>query len=113
MSAVSILVDVHCNVGHDHNPVYRVYVDDELLTERTWTWPSYEVLIRENIHVEFEEYGNHILRIENCGKPNNFYFTSIVVNGKELTQWEPRKSKNSEDQAKPVMGKMQEITFVA
>jgi len=105
MSTVNIVVDVHCTVGHDVNPVYRLYVDDELLTERTWTWPSYEVLIRENVLVEFETYGTHTLRIENCGTPDNFYFKSIFVNGSEQLGWEPRKT--------PRVGRLQEITFTA
>ena len=112
MAAVNISIDVHCTVGHGE-PVYRIYVDNELLTERSWVWPSYEVLIKEIIEVNFEDYGLHTLKLENCSVPNNFYFTSVHVNGNEVQQWEKRKSKAIEDQATQVKQRLQEITFTA
>ena len=44
------------------NPIYRIYVDDDLLTERTYMWsdPSY---VEENIIVLLDS-GKHTLRIE-------------------------------------------------
>lgn len=34
---VSVLADVHCE-WEGLNPIYRVYVNDELFAERTWRW---------------------------------------------------------------------------
>lgn len=82
MAEVHVQVDVYCDVGSDE-PVYRVYADNDLLTERTWIWPAYEVFIRENIIVNVE-HGRHQIRIErapNCSA--NFSVLKFVVNGEE------------------------------
>lgn len=86
MSAVNLTFNVNCTSGHDSNPVYRIYVDDELLAERTWAWPAYEVTIKENVYVEFDEYTKHTLRLENCGAPSNFTFTQVSVNGQAVNR---------------------------
>lgn len=41
-------------------PTYRVYVNDELFTERTWIWQD-EIFLREEIQIEAEpgEYRIH------------------------------------------------------
>ena len=51
MSATTITVDVYC-ARSEGSPIYRVYVDDDLLTERNWSWPAYEVYIQEHIEVD-------------------------------------------------------------
>lgn len=86
MSAVTLTFNVNCVTGQDPNPVYRIYVDHELLVERTWTWPAYEVTIKENVYVDFDEYTTHTLKIENCGAPSNFTFTQFAVNGQAITR---------------------------
>ena len=47
-SFVQVLVDVHCK-WEDQEPIYRVYVGNELFTERTWIWQN--VYLEENIPI--------------------------------------------------------------
>jgi len=37
---VKILADVHCECDPDNRSVYRLYIGDELFTERTWIWSN-------------------------------------------------------------------------
>lgn len=34
---IQVLADINCE-WEGLNPIYRVYVNDELFTERTWLW---------------------------------------------------------------------------
>jgi hypothetical protein len=74
MNAVNILVDVHCHrpswVFAPENThlncvttLYRFYVDNNLLTERTWIWDN-ATFIQENIWIYAETNSTHILTIE-------------------------------------------------
>lgn len=76
---VSIKADVYCDHTMDGAPVYRIYVDNDLLTERSWIWPAYEIFIRENIEVDVEP-GEHQLRIEKCSGTGNFTVKQMTVN---------------------------------
>lgn len=81
MSHTCIDVDVWCKY-YDTAPIYRVYVDDELLTERTFIWSSLNNYIREHIEVDIER-GIHELKIVNCsGDKVKFITNNITVNGK-------------------------------
>lgn len=58
-------VRVVCNVYCRYEglpPIYRVYVNDELFTERTWTWPD-DHYLREEIQIEAEP-GEYSIRYE-------------------------------------------------
>ena len=48
---VQVLSDVYCD-WEGLEPVYRVYVNDELFTERTWTWTDQH--LEEMIPIEAE-----------------------------------------------------------
>ena len=48
---VRVLCDVHCD-WEGLSPVYRLYVNDELFTERTWTWNK--EYLEEMIQIEAE-----------------------------------------------------------
>jgi lipopolysaccharide export system protein LptC len=80
MALTSVKVDVFCNSTQYGQPSYRVYVDDELLTERSWIWPSYEVFIRENIEVELDS-GVHEVKISAIGRNQVFRTENLTVNG--------------------------------
>jgi hypothetical protein len=56
-----IIVDVYADWG-DTPPRYRIYVDNDLLTERDFIWDN-RTFIRENIIVNLES-GTHTLRVE-------------------------------------------------
>jgi hypothetical protein len=80
MSITAITIDVYCTLA-DNAPAYRLFVDDELLTERSWIWPSYEVFIKENITVDIDE-GQHNIKL--IGKNGKFTFKNITVNNRAI-----------------------------
>ena len=58
-------VRVVCNVACEWEglpPIYRVYVNDELFTERTWIWRD-DFYLREEIQIEAEP-GDYNIRYE-------------------------------------------------
>lgn len=75
-----LCVDVHCNSTVAGTPVYRVYVDSDLLTERTWCWPAYSVYVRENIEVDLEP-GEHQLTVEECVTQGCIVVKNFTVDG--------------------------------
>lgn len=42
---------------------YRIYVDDNLITERTWVWHN-NIALHENFYVNFDLAHEHRLRLE-------------------------------------------------
>lgn len=57
---VRVLADVHCN-WEGLDPIYRLYVNDELFAERTWTWS--DAYLEENLQIEAEP-GEYTIRYE-------------------------------------------------
>ena len=57
---VRVLADVDC-VWEGLDPVYRVYVNDELFAERTWRWT--DSYLEEMLQIEAEP-GKYTLRWE-------------------------------------------------
>jgi hypothetical protein len=57
---VSVLADVDCE-WEGLNPIYRVYVNDELFAERTWLWTT--EYLEEMVQIDAEP-GNYVLRWE-------------------------------------------------
>lgn len=72
-----IKVDVKCHWS-ESPPVYRLYVNDDLITERTFAWPGYNIFIRENIICELEK-GLHSLYIENCSDTGVFSLENFTM----------------------------------
>ena len=66
MNAVNLTVEVHCLipswVNYENNK-YRIYVNDDLLTERTWIW-ELNTLINENIWVIISATSTNTVRLE-------------------------------------------------
>jgi hypothetical protein len=59
-------VQVHCDVycKWDNNDTrYRLYVNDELFTERTWIWPAKDYYLEEVIPIEAPP-GQYTIRYE-------------------------------------------------
>ena len=42
---------------------YRIYVDNDLITERTWIWNN-DTALHENIYVQFDNNINHKLKLQ-------------------------------------------------
>jgi hypothetical protein len=57
---VRVLADVHCT-WEGLNPIYRVYVNDELFAERTWRWTN--AYLEEMLQIEADP-GKYNLRWE-------------------------------------------------
>jgi hypothetical protein len=57
---VRVLADVDCE-WEGLNPIYRVYVNDELFAERTWCWSN--AYLEEMLQIEAEP-GKYHLRWE-------------------------------------------------
>ena len=66
MNEINIKVQVHCPtcaswISYENN-IYRLYVNDDLLTERTWIWGC-DTVIDEEVIVRLE-LGNHTIRLD-------------------------------------------------
>jgi hypothetical protein len=69
MNAINLTVEVHCIDPVEQNN-YRLYINDDLLTERTWIWDS-KTLINENIWIVMPNNNNNIARIEIISQSNS------------------------------------------
>jgi hypothetical protein len=78
-----IQVDVRCRYGDElYRPAYRIYIDGDLLAERSFIWRDESTFVRENI-VVFIGPGKHYLKIDKVGDARNYLdFTNVTVNGK-------------------------------
>jgi|APFre7841882793_1041355.scaffolds.fasta_scaffold11124_2 hypothetical protein len=81
MKEYQFSVDILCR-DSSNTPAYRLYVDDNLITERTFIWDHNVDCVREQLAVQFEP-GEHSLYIESA-TPNfhGFYYQKIKINGK-------------------------------
>jgi len=62
---IRVLCDVECTwTGPE--PVYRVYVDDELFAERTWRWQ--DAYLEEMLQIEAEP-GEYVISYELVNAP--------------------------------------------
>ena len=66
--SVVLSVDIHCD-WKVNPPMYRLYVNDELFTERNYVWQASE-FVTENLSLNAPP-GEYELRIET---PTEFYF---------------------------------------
>ena len=57
---VRVLADINCE-WEGLNPVYRVYVNDEIFAERTWQWT--DSYLEEMLQIEAEP-GKYNIRVE-------------------------------------------------
>ena len=59
---VRVVCNVYCK-WEGLPPNYRVYVNDELFTERTWIWSDSEIYLREQMQINAEP-GEYEIRYE-------------------------------------------------
>lgn len=71
-------VDVHAH-WNTNPPVYRLFVDNEMFTERTFGWTSYQYFIKEHMCCNLET-GIHTLILENLDSESNFELDCLKVN---------------------------------
>lgn len=80
MIEAEISAEVYCNWDLEP-PAYRVYIDGDLLTERTYRWVNPDQFICERIIVNVEP-GIHQFRIEavNPANQDKFSVRNVHVN---------------------------------
>lgn len=73
---------IKVNVGFHQadQAIYRIYVDTDLITERTFSWPGYKTFIRENLICTLQP-GNHTLTVENCSRVGYFELSDFSLDG--------------------------------
>lgn len=79
-----ITAEVHCHWS-ESPPVYRIFVDDEMLLERVFAYPGYNNAIEENIICDLPN-GIHSIRLENITGNGNFKFQNIKVMGNNIVK---------------------------
>ena len=66
MSETVLTFEVHCLqprwIGHE-KARYRIYVNDDLITERTWIW-DIDTVIEETLCVNVESEISHVVRLD-------------------------------------------------
>ena len=72
-----INVDVKCHWS-ENPPIYRIYIDGDLITERTFGWPGYDTFLRENIICNLDS-GIHNINIENCSPNGSFLLENFEM----------------------------------
>ena len=70
-------VDVRAHWS-DEPPIYRIYVDNEMLVERTFGWPSYQNYITEHMYCSLDT-GVHTLSLENLDSTSRFELDHFTV----------------------------------
>lgn len=60
-------------------PVYRIYVNDEMLIERTFSWPSHQNYIKEQLFCNLDT-GVHTFKLENLDSTGNFEVKNLKIN---------------------------------
>jgi hypothetical protein len=78
-------IDVHAH-WDGQPPVYRIYVDQELITERKFRWKSYEFYIKELVSCYLET-GIHTIKLENVNKDGRFELDQFIVNSTPVNRY--------------------------
>lgn len=74
MNEIELTLDVFCPTWTVTPFAYRIYVDSDLLTERTYIWRNTEQYVKEHIIVNLEQ-GTHELKVLPIG---NFKFPVFI-----------------------------------
>jgi hypothetical protein len=92
MNEVKITADIYCDrnfrpleFATDAQKSYRVYMDGDLLTERTYIWDNAEQFVRENIIVDIEPGPHEFKVIPAYPYYNVFSFKNFTVNDQPCT----------------------------
>ena len=75
-----ITVDIFCQWEAEPR-AYRIYVDDELLTERTYLWRNSDQFVQENIVISVAP-GDHQFKLEPVDTNfSGFQWQNFTING--------------------------------
>lgn len=67
MRSYKIEFYLYCDWEH-FAPTYRVYFDDELMTERTYIWHNDRHVLRECLSVNADPDIGHVIKVEQVGQ---------------------------------------------
>jgi hypothetical protein len=93
--ATHIIVEVHCDrpawaemhwEEKYRDSRYRLYVDDDLITERTWIWNN-STFLQENLWVNIDPLATHTLKLESVThipEQAKFSLESPLIDGGNL-----------------------------
>jgi hypothetical protein len=79
MKEHTLSVDVYASWG-DVAPRYRIYVDNNLLTERDFTWNGTQQYIRENMILNLGS-GLHTLQVEQINTGGTIRTENVTLDG--------------------------------
>ena len=86
MTDINISVEIHPiapNRIKRDQPKYRIYVNEELIVERTWIWNKL-AYIQENLLVDLPNRVNHVIRVEtiknNPAHISRFILQNLICN---------------------------------
>lgn len=81
---IEITAQIRCLHAFD-TPSYRLFVDGDLITERTWIWNHETTMIEEIIFVNIEP-GKHQIKVANVNslQGSRFKVGTVCVNGKPV-----------------------------
>ena len=81
MGTVHVTFELWCNWS-DKPPAYRVYINDDLMTERTYTFNNNEEYLEERVPL-LTKSGAHFLTIVNLDADrSSFTIKNFKINGK-------------------------------
>ena len=100
MLEVNLIFEVHCQrpPWGINNPVikfldsrYRVYVNDDLITERSWIWDD-NIFLKESVWINYVQGSEHTLKIESIVcipeqavfTVNNFQITNLAADSTKI-----------------------------
>jgi len=81
---IDFTAEIHCRVPGE-NLSYRFYVDDDLITERTWGWDNNKFFVNEHVLLNLEP-GQHRTYITVPGSQsiNRFEIGKITIDGQTI-----------------------------
>jgi hypothetical protein len=78
MKTVELTADVYSNT---EGIAYRLYVDNTLMTERTFKWEPRKKCVEEHMILQVTPGSTHTVRIESVNKGEHFTLKNITVDG--------------------------------
>lgn len=88
MRETAITVQVHAlqpNWIEHEKPKYRLYVNNDLITERTWIWDM-QTYIEEDIRIEVPPGINHTIRLDLI-KDNPMHLAQFGLQNLRINGW--------------------------
>ena len=78
MKTLEVTADVYSNT---EGIAYRMYIDDCLMTERTFRWEPRKKYVEEHMVIQVPKGSTHRVRVESCKGGNYFTLRNVTVDG--------------------------------